>query len=209
MPDLSGGPALAAGPCVPELPPGNAASVANRLRGKPQRKDCRHQGTVTAGTFLDNTCMPLRVWLARAWAPTNQQSAIRCAEASSPCGVSVCWIQAAACTPTSCLEAPLRSVGSAASRRVDSLRQQHARSVMQGSLAVMVHDGSSALQALLPWCKNVLYCNNNLESECAVSLSFRPSSGSRAITRPAGGLAAGQKKHPASPLSACFSYRVW
>src|SRR5208283_4204420 len=39
-------------------------------------KDCRHQGTVTAGTIFDKTRTPLRVWLAAAWYLTNQKQGV-------------------------------------------------------------------------------------------------------------------------------------
>ena len=37
---------------------------------------CRGQTTVTAGTILDKTRTPLRVWLAAMWYVTNQKQGV-------------------------------------------------------------------------------------------------------------------------------------
>jgi transposase-like protein len=39
-------------------------------------RQCRHQGTVTAGTIFDKTRTPLRIWLAAAWHLTNQKGGV-------------------------------------------------------------------------------------------------------------------------------------
>ena len=39
-------------------------------------RDCGRQSTVTAGTILDKTRTPLRVWLAAAWYLTNPQQGV-------------------------------------------------------------------------------------------------------------------------------------
>ena len=45
-------------------------------RGRLMCRNCRYQGTVTAGTIFDKTRTPLRVWLAAAWYLTNQKHGV-------------------------------------------------------------------------------------------------------------------------------------
>ena len=45
-------------------------------RGRLMCRSCRVQTTVTAGTLLDKTRTPLRVWLAAIWYVTNQKQGV-------------------------------------------------------------------------------------------------------------------------------------
>ena len=45
-------------------------------RGRLVCRSCRHQSSITAGTLLDKTRTPLRVWLAAMWYVTSQKHGV-------------------------------------------------------------------------------------------------------------------------------------
>lgn len=55
---------------------GSVAPAYRASRARLMCRDCKHQGTVTAGTIFDKTRTPLRVWLAAAWYLTNQKHGV-------------------------------------------------------------------------------------------------------------------------------------
>lgn len=61
---------FACGRCGSRLEPYRAS------RGRLLCRGCRHQSSVTAGTLLDKTRTPLRVWLAAIWYVTSQKHGV-------------------------------------------------------------------------------------------------------------------------------------
>lgn len=67
---------------------GSVAPAYRASRARLMCCDCRHQGTVTAGTIFDKTRTPLRVWLAAAWYVTNQKQGVSALGLQRVLGVS-------------------------------------------------------------------------------------------------------------------------
>jgi transposase-like protein len=55
---------------------GTQAEPYRASRGRLVCRACRHQSSVTAGTLLDKTRLPLRVWLAAIWYVTSQKHGV-------------------------------------------------------------------------------------------------------------------------------------
>lgn len=56
---------------------GAIAEPYRASRGRLMCRHCRYQASVTAGTILDKTRTPLRIWVAAAWYITNQKQEAR------------------------------------------------------------------------------------------------------------------------------------
>lgn len=55
---------------------GSMAEAYRASRTRLMCRDCKYQGSVTAGTIFEKTRTPLRVWLAAAWYLTNQKHGV-------------------------------------------------------------------------------------------------------------------------------------
>ena len=55
---------------------GSTAEPYRASRTRLMCRDCKYQGSVTAGTIFEKTRTPLRVWLAAAWYLTNQKQGV-------------------------------------------------------------------------------------------------------------------------------------
>jgi transposase-like protein len=55
---------------------GSTAEAYRASRTRLMCRDCKYQGSVTAGTIFEKTRTPLRVWLAAAWYLTNQKHGV-------------------------------------------------------------------------------------------------------------------------------------